>query len=123
MTDMKFEHEGLVILASRTGTRCLIAWRGVSDGRSPAMFLNPVIKQLVELAKGSAVTVDFTRLDYLNSATVAPMLSLVRSLDANEQPVLVLFADIDWQRTHLKCMSAIARTLQHVKVEGRARVE
>lgn len=119
MTDKRFEHEGLIIHASRAGTRCFITWRGISDARSPSAFLNPVIKELTEHAKGSEVTVDFSRLDYMNSATVGPMLSLVRLLDANQQSVLVLFAETDWQRTHLKCMSAIARTLRYVKVEGR----
>jgi hypothetical protein len=33
---------------------------------------------------------------------------------------LVLYADSDWQRTQLRCMQTIARTLPHVQVEGRA---
>jgi hypothetical protein len=122
MTDRRYEKDGLVLLASKVGNRSYIAWRGVSDARNPAAFLAPVFKELVEYAKGSDVTVDFSRIEYLNSATVSPMLQLVKLLDANGHAVLVLFAATDWQRTHLKCMTAIARTLRNVTVEGRGGV-
>jgi hypothetical protein len=119
MTDRKYEHDGLVISVSKVGTQARISWSGVSDARHPGTFLDPVVAELIEQLKGFEVTVDFTELEYMNSATVSPMLSLVKLLDGNGKPVLVLFADGDWQRTHLKCMTAIARTLQNVKVEGR----
>ena len=41
-------------------------------------------------------------------------------LTDNEQSVTVRFAGTDWQRTHMRCMRVIARTLQRVRVESPA---
>jgi hypothetical protein len=120
MTTWRFENDGLVITLASSQQSASIVWTGVSDTRDPTVFLGPLTERLTSSVKGLETTVDFRKLEYVNSATVAPMISLVKALDANEMPVLVLFADADWQRTHLMCMKAIARTLKHVRVEGRS---
>lgn len=120
---VQFEQDGLCIQMSRADGQVTVSWLGVSDSRVPAAFLNPVIEQVVQSARGSSVTVDFTRLEYMNSATVTPLIALVRALDDARCPVLLLFAEVDWQRTHLQCMRAISRTLSNVRVEGRPAAE
>ena len=120
MTQWDYKHEGLTISASRAGSRAVVTWKGISDGRSPGTFLGPVIDELAVYLKSADVTVDFTQLEYMNSATVAPLVNLIKSLDASGHSVLVLFSDADWQRTHLNCMMAIARTMRNVRVEGKA---
>ena len=66
----QFEQDGLIINASRANGRGTVAWCGVSDSRTPGLFLRPVLRELSEKMKGAEVTVDFTKLDYMNSATV-----------------------------------------------------
>ncbi len=112
-----YEREGLSIEVHRGPASTVVAWRGISDSRTPANFLTPIIEELSELLKGERVTVDFTSLEYINSATVAPLIRLVRALDVVCEDVHVLFSGIDWQKTHFRCMSAIGRTLKHVRVE------
>ena len=68
--------------------------------------------------KGAEVTVDFTKLEYMNSATVSPLINFVKTLDGTCTRILVVFAQTDWQRTHLQCMRAIATTLRHTMVES-----
>ena len=116
---VKFEQDGLCIQVARAAGQLTVSWRGVSDSRTPAAFLNPVIEQITRSAGGFPVTVDFTGLEYMNSATVTPLIALIRSLEQAKSPVLLLFAEVDWQRTHLLCMKAIARTMTNVRVEGR----
>jgi hypothetical protein len=113
-----FTQDGLVISASRGATRGTVAWTGVSDSQSPGLFLRPVLKDILDKMKGAEVTVDFTRLEYMNSATVSPMIQFVKALDVASSRTLVLFSDSDWQRTHLQCMRAIATTLKRVTVES-----
>jgi anti-anti-sigma regulatory factor len=120
MNDWKYEQDGLIITARKTGSKALVTWKGVSDSRTPGSFLNSVVSELATNLRDAEVTVDFTQLEYMNSATVAPLVNLIRQLDQNGKPVLVLFSDVDWQRTHLNCMSAIARTLGNVRIEGRS---
>ena len=114
------EQDGLVISASRVNGKGTVAWCGVSDSRTPGLFLRPVLRDLLEKMKGAEVTVDFTRLEYMNSATVSPLLHCIRSMDAEGTAVTVRFTDADWQRTHLQCLRSIARTLSRVRVEAKA---
>ena len=114
----QFEQDGLIINASRTNGRGTVAWCGVSDSRTPALFLRPVLRDLTEKMKGAEVTVDFTKLEYMNSATVSPLINFVKTLDVSCTRILVLFSQTDWQRTHLQCMRAIATTLRHTSVEA-----
>jgi|SRR3954470_6729191 hypothetical protein len=114
----QFTQDGLVISASRGTARGMVAWTGVSDSQTPAVFLRPVLKDVIDKMKGADVTVDFTKLEYMNSATVSPLIQFVKALDGSCTRILVLFSQADWQRTHLQCMRAIATTLKHVTVES-----
>ena len=116
----QFEQDGLIISASRAASVGKVAWSGVSDSRTPGIFLRPVLRDLTEKMKGAEVTVDFTKLEYMNSATVSPLINFVKTLDGACSRILVLFSETDWQRTHLQCMRAIATTLRHVMVQSRA---
>ena len=114
----QFEQDGLVISASRVNGKGTVAWCGVSDSRTPGLFLRPVLRDLLEKMKGAEVTVDFTKLEYMNSATVSPLINFVKALDGTCKRIMVLFSETDWQRTHLQCMRAIATTLRNVLVDS-----
>src|SRR4029077_16740748 len=114
----QFEQDGLVINASRANGKGTVTWCGVSDSRTPGIFLRPVLRDLSEKMKGTEVTVDFTKLEYMNSATVSPLINFVKTLDGACKGVVGLFSQIDWQRTHLQCMRAIATTLRNVLVDS-----
>ena len=112
--------DALSIKVSRSKREATVAWRGVSDSRSPADSLNPVTQHLCKTLRGCEVVVDYGGLEFVNSATIAPLIQFVRNLAANGCAVLVLFdSESDWQRTHMLCMKTIARTLTGVRVEGR----
>jgi hypothetical protein len=117
--NLKFEQGGLTILVSRAKGSASVTWLGVSDSRNPGAFLNPIVQRLVDELKECTVTVDFTRMEFMNSSTVAPIINLIKRLNANRIDAVVLFKNDDWQRTHLRCMQTITRVLKHVRVEGR----
>jgi hypothetical protein len=121
-SDQNISVEALTIRVSRSSGATTVAWGGTGDSRSPADALNPVTQRLCTTLKGGEVVVDFSGLEYVNSATIAPLMQFVRKLAASDCSVLVLFdAETDWQRTHMQCMRTIARTLKGVRVEGRSR--
>jgi hypothetical protein len=117
MTGCVHRQDGLVFSVERSGRTATICLKGVSDARYPGHFLNPLIEEWVDKLKDSEVTVDLRQLEYMNSATVMPIINMVKRLDVNGMPVRVLFLDVDWQRIHGNCMSAIARTLKNVRIE------
>jgi hypothetical protein len=120
---VEYEQDGLCVQVARSEGQLSVSLLGVSDSRSPSVFLNPVIEQVVRDARGVPVTIDFTGLEYMNSATVTPLINLVKALDDAQCSVLLVFSGADWQRTHLQCMHAISRTLSNVRVEGRSQSE
>ena len=123
MTGCVHRQDGLVFAVEQSAGTATIGLKGVSDARFPGHFLNPLIEEWVDKLKGSEVTVDLRQLEYMNSATVMPIINMVKRLDANGMPVRVVFLDVDWQRIHGNCMSAIARTLKNVRVERQPFIE
>ena len=117
MMEWVHEQDGLTIVVTKSGSSARVAWKGVSDARNPGAFLNPLLQSWTEKLKHSEVTVDLTGLDYMNSATVMPLITFIKHLDANGKPISLVFREIDWQRTHRNCMAALARTLTNVRVE------
>lgn len=113
----KFERDGLSVVVYKAKKNATVSWEGVSDARDPSAFLNPIIQQIVRDLADLVVTVDFRKLEYMNSATVSPLIHFVKALDGGDTEVLVIFSDAEWQRTHYQCMKTIARTLKHVRVE------
>jgi anti-anti-sigma regulatory factor len=118
MTEVsKFERDGLAFVVTRSKQSAVVAWEGVSDARDPRAFLDSVMQQVVKDLTDFEVTIDFRRLEYMNSATVAPLIKFIKTLDASSSSVLVVFSTADWQRTHYQCVKTIARTLKRVRVE------
>jgi len=113
----KFDHDGLSVVIGRTETGFTVSWTGESDSRNPGEFLNPLMARIAKQCAGLPVTVDFSDLKYMNSATVAPLISCIKAFDTVAQSVLVSFSDVDWQRTHLQCVRTISRTLKNVTVD------
>lgn len=117
MSEQTYGHQGLSVHVSRTGNQARIAWRGTSDSRNPGSFLAPLIESWAETLANAEVTIDLTALEYMNSATVKPLIDLIKQLDGRSQAVLVVFRDADWQRTHRACLIALARTLHNTRIE------
>jgi anti-anti-sigma factor len=113
----RFENGSLNIAVMRTASVTTITWTGESDARNPGDFLNPLISKLAKDLANQNVVIDFSELTYMNSATVAPLINSIKSLDATAASVLVRFSDQDWQRTHVQCVRTISRALKKVKIE------
>jgi hypothetical protein len=112
----RYEQDGLLILLTKMGKKALVTWQGASDARDPSAFLGPVFERLLVEVKGCDVTIDFSALEYMNSSTVSPIVTLLKALNAQGIHAQVLFSNVDWQQTHRRCMLAITRVLPHVKV-------
>jgi len=117
-----FNHDGLSIEVVDAHTQVSIIWRGVSEARDPGLVLVPFLNLLADrlrAGKVRVVTVDFRQFEYMNSATVVPILQFVKRLDAIGAQTRVLYdQSVSWQRINFRCMRTIARTLSHVEVRG-----
>ena len=112
-----FTKEALTIVVQCSDTEASMVWLGESDSRNPSEFLTPIVTQLATDLSGLPVTINLTRLSYMNSATVAPLIACIKALDASAPTVHVQFSNVDWQRTHVQCLRAISRKLKGVRIE------
>jgi hypothetical protein len=116
-TNIKFKQGELVIAFERLGDQATMVWRGISDSRNPDEFLEPVFRHVLSKAQGCQLEIDFTGLEFMNSSTVSPIISLLRKLDAAKISTSVVFSDVDWQQTHMRCLRTIARVMPSVIVD------
>lgn len=115
----RFEKEGLTIEVVDSGSAASVNWLGVSDTREPGQFLTPYLDKLTGDLTGKSVTVDFRKFKYMNSATVSPIISFVKKLDAKGIPTVLLFdSSLNWQRLNAQCLRAIAGMLKQVEVRS-----
>lgn len=120
MTTETFQNDQLVIRVTHMDRNVDMTWEGTSDSREPEAFLAPILKKLVEGSKNKAVTVDLSRIRYMNSATVAPMIEFMKEMSAQDVETLIVWdKQVGWQRFNFLCMQTIARTLPNVTVEAR----
>jgi hypothetical protein len=117
MNTSTFTRDGLSIIVGEQASTTTVRWLGVSDSRDPAVHLLPYLTSLLDLLSGKDVLVDLRDLEYMNSATVSPLINFVKNLDAKGARTTLTFdATVPWQKVNAQCMRAIARTLSNVKV-------
>ncbi len=116
-SEMRFEQGGLVISLSRNGNLGRMAWLGTSDSRDPSEFLEPVFRRALEKLQDCQLVIDFSGLEFMNSSTVSPIIALLKNIDAKGISCSVQFSDVDWQRTHMRCLRTISRALPHITVD------
>lgn len=82
-------------------------------------MLGPLLRQLAVELKGRTVTMDFRRVEYMNSATVSLIVQLIKLLDGQSIPITLIYdTRLSWQRINYQCMKTIARSLNHLRVKG-----
>jgi anti-anti-sigma regulatory factor len=116
--EMRFEQGGLVISLNHTGNVATMTWLGTSDSREPSEFLDPVFRRVLGEIRDCELVIDFSGLEFMNSSTVSPIIALLKRVNSQGVKCSVQFSDVDWQRTHMRCLQTIARVLPHVTVDS-----
>lgn len=95
----------------------IISWRGVFDALNPHQTLGEFLWKQHEALRHKDVLIDFSKMEFLNSATLSVMLRFVKELDAIIQKLTLKFNTAEsWQMVSFRCMKAISRTLKHTEV-------
>jgi hypothetical protein len=96
-----------------------VRWRGVSDARDPGVAISPYLDRLVEELQGAVVCIDFSAMEYMNSATVAPILRFIRALDREAARIIILYDQgKTFQRTTFSAVRALGILLQKLEVKA-----
>jgi hypothetical protein len=88
------------VLLDDMGTLRLV-WSGTSVDRNPGQFLQPFFAQWsAEAEKGGyRFSMDFSRLRYMNSSTITPVIFLIQELKRTLTPVVLRYDQtVKWQQ-------------------------
>ncbi|MFO0579327.1 MAG: hypothetical protein U1A78_35445 [Polyangia bacterium] len=112
-----FTEEDLSIQVSYDGDSATVEWSGMSEIQSPELSVGPFLKGLAPRLQGKKVTMDFRQLEYINSATLQPILSLIKELDDNKIDTVIKYDKaMESQRITFRCIIAITQPLTHITV-------
>lgn len=115
----QFEHENLKIRVEDHRGMSFVIWTGESDSRDPAGAVGPFLDALAKRLRGRRVEVNFDQLEYMNSATVTPIMQFVKDLSALAEKVVVKYDEtLQWQATSFRAMRVVAKRWDNVEVIG-----
>jgi hypothetical protein len=99
-----------------------MSWLGISEDRQPEIVLNSYFAHILESWEGSELFIDFTKLGYMNSSSVVPILHLIKKLNRSKIKTLVVYDDKSfWQRASFRAVSRLVEELSfdYVTVEAK----
>jgi len=101
-TDYTIQQGALVIrvLLDDPSTTLRLIWRGQSVERNPSTFLLPFFTQWANEAEecGFTLSMDFSRLEFMNSSSISPIIAMVQDLKQRRVPLILRYdGKIKWQ--------------------------
>ncbi len=115
------EIEGFRIVASLTGDLVELKLEGAIQAASPEDFLDPYFKALVDLAAEHKLSIrcDFVALDYMNSASIPPLIGLLRKCAENSiKGEFIYDSNRKVQAASFKALDVIAKKSKFTTVKG-----
>ena len=107
----------LQIRFSTENERPVISWHGSSELQDPSDSIGGFLHSLIPAIRGKRVTMDFRLLEYMNSATLQPLLRIMREYNVSDVFTEILYdANVEWQRILFRSVAAISTTLANVSV-------
>lgn len=102
------------------GEQTVIEWLGVSNARDPGLTLTPYLDQITKELDCKEVSIDFSRLEYINSSTVPPIIRLIKDLNKKAVKTLIYYnKSLKWQQESFKALATLSKILKYVSVEAR----
>ena len=94
-------------------------WLGESDARNPGSHIDPFMDDHVNRCNGRSFVIDFSRLAYMNSSTVGPIIRLLRLLNSNKIQTSVIYNEhLEWQRVSFKALLKLSKMFKYIEVRG-----
>ncbi len=82
-----FESGPLQIKIKKVNSHHTMEWLGMSVDQSPEKALTGFLDELISVAKGTELHIDFTKMEYMNSSTVVPIFYLLKELFKLQSPM------------------------------------
>lgn len=117
-------YEDLTIEVSEQEDYVDVSWQGRCRTLNPENILDTYLAKLTQYVRGKKVYISFEKLKSMNSSTVPPLLTLIKTLEENKTETLLIYDDgEDWQRASFRPLSIIVGSYDFVKIKPVSSVE
>ena len=112
MENLKVDNFSIVV--NQEGDTTVLRWFGRSEFRNPSDVLNPYFDVLLPQLVGK-LTVDFKKLDFMNSSTFPAVLYFLKKCDESGlQTTLLYDASSEWQEASFRPIKIIVTKFGNV---------
>lgn len=109
--------EELKIQLKTEGGKSRITWHGTSELQDPSAIIGGFLRGLIPHIKHKHVVMDFRPLEYMNSATLQPLLLVLKEYNAAEILTEIIYdPNVEWQRIVFRSVAAISTTLSKISI-------
>lgn len=115
-------HHGDLRLETHDGASGpVVSWLGRSTARDPGNFLGPILTEHYRTATAAqkSLTLDFRKLEYMNSSTITPVIRLLHEAKKNGGKVTILYqAASRWQDLSFSALTIFATEDKRIEIRG-----
>lgn len=113
-----FHNKSLKIQLNKSGNKILMTWVGQSDDRNPSATLNPYLNSLIDSLKGNELIIEYSKLEYMNSSTVPPIIQFIKKLNTSGIKTVIQYdAKSKWQCASFKALETLSVMMNCITVK------
>ncbi|MFH2008911.1 MAG: SiaC family regulatory phosphoprotein [bacterium] len=116
-----FTDRQLTLTVEDDGHTIRVEWTGRSIARDPGGFIAPILsKALAHSTKSDRpLVLDFTRIEYMNSSTITPIIRILDEAKRKGSTVTVLFKQgLKWQELSFSALEIFQTDDKRIEIRG-----
>ncbi len=112
--------DGLLIVEIIESEVISMLWSGRSENKEPSVILGPYLVEIIDEINGRKLDIDFTKLEYINSSTVLPIIQMLKYLHSKKVSAKIYYdKESKWQSASFKALEAISKAMPGIQVLGK----
>jgi hypothetical protein len=111
----------LTIEVEENDTAICLKWIGKSADRTPGIFINPILNDVIQKgdAEAKEVILDFQDLEFMNSSSVAPIVkTLDRAKRGTSRVTIKYRKSLNWQELSFSALGVFKTKDDRIKIIG-----
>jgi anti-anti-sigma regulatory factor len=116
-----FTNHSLEIKVIESDDSIKLLWSGKSIDREPSKFITPILLDIIKRSTdvGKRVVLDFSKLAYMNSSTITPIIKVLERAKKGKNKITVSYEkSLRWQEVNFSALKIFETPDQRVEIKG-----